>query len=204
MFDSIDNTSLSLLHGLLIVFGLVFCFFGFRVFKLGLAFIYAFLFASLGAYLGYEMSGEPLLWTWIGFFSGGILGALFSWYLYSLTVATAGAIAVGIIAFPYLQSFRVEIQWVATCVLAAAAGLFGLYLANLAIAVVSAFAGAILVVLGAQYFRGEGYLLFSTAGEDEWILHFEQNPWMLVIALVFGLLGLTVQRSSFRPKDSQH
>jgi len=182
--------------GVLLLWGLADCFFGYRIFRFAVALLGALVGGLLfsGA-VAQWFAGNELLF-WIAFAVGAVLGAVLSFLFYLVGVFLAGfslgyVVAVGLVPFT-----GTAVTLLAGAVAGAAAGLLALLLQRFLISASTAFGGAFRVALAVAFFA-EGL---------DWQIYL-RNPdqipallvgrwWITVVMFGLGVFGLLVQLRS--------
>lgn len=189
---------------LLILWGALDCFFGYRFFK----FTIVLLGAAVGAVLGHQLFVETLGITsgarWIGFGVGAIAGSALAFGAYLLGVFILG-FSLGFMLAPVLVPNATELMLLG---IGAAAGIvFGL-LALLAqkilVAVGTAWSGSLRIVFGSAFFiEGLDWTFFVNDPRQIGIL-LSDRIWMLVVFVVLGGIGSLSQLSGGdAPKEKE-
>jgi len=178
----------------LVIGGLVACFFGYRLFRIVLAFS-GFVIGALIASSPFGVSDTwPML---IAALVGGLIGAgvLLAAYFVgvALTGAALGAVAANLIFTATGQDPHFIVLVLLTVLGAAAA----MYLQRYFIIVGTAFGGAWTLIVGTAALIGDRTALAAAAANDVWVAY-PLNPapgrgWVKVAWIVLGLIGTTVQ-----------
>ncbi|MEA4914522.1 MAG: DUF4203 domain-containing protein [Christensenella sp.] len=173
-----------------IVFGLIACFFGYKAFRVWLAFAGLLFGASLGYYLG-GLIGDQV-WPIIGAIVVGLVICLLSYFLYRLGAVLIGALLGGMFTSVILSAFGVTaLPWMIIVGAVVVAILAGVFLKQFII-IGSSFQGSYLIVAGV-YALISG---ISYAGFDE-AMHAVELPWYLyAIIFVLGIIGMIVQNKN--------
>jgi hypothetical protein len=184
------------LIGLLwIGFGLLNCFFGYRIFRVLLG-IYGFL---LGAVVGVIVAGNvaagQTLWMIVGAIVGGIVGAVLMVFLYFVGVFVVGALAGAILANAIGVMVGVNVPTVVVVIVAIAVGVVALIAQRVVIILATAFSGSWAAVAG-------GALLFTGHSLPGLGVLTRLSTWeqadlpmliLLIAWLVLGIAGALVQ-----------
>lgn len=178
----------------LLLGGIVSCFFGYRLFRIVLA-IFGFIIGALTASAFLPMSN-----TW-GMLAtalvGGLIGAgvLFAAYFMGVALVGAGlgALAANVLFAATGQDPHFLVLVLMTLLGAAAA----MYLQRYFIIVGTAFGGAWTLIVGAAALFGDTAALAAAAANDVWVAY-PLNPapgrgWVKLAWIVLGLIGTTVQ-----------
>lgn len=178
-----------------IAFGLLNCFFGYRLFKVLLG-IYGFV---LGATGGFALAGAvaegQTLWLVVGMVVGGLVGAAVMVLLYFVGVFVVGAVAGALLASLIGAALNVNLPSAAILVVALAVGLIALALQRTVIILSTAFSGAWGVVSGlASLLTGRAALLLNPINRPG-VWHKAGLPLLLVLFLwlVLGVVSAVVQ-----------
>jgi hypothetical protein len=180
--------------GVLLVGGVVACFFGYRLFRFVLA-IFGFILGALAASSVFGAGDTvPMLAAAIG---GGIIGAGLLFAAYFVGVALVGA---GLGALVANLAFSVSgrdphFLVIALCALAGAAG--SMYLQRYFIVIGTAFGGAWTLIVGAMALIGDRAAMAAALSGDVWVAY-PLNPapgqrWVPVAWVILGLIGTGVQ-----------
>lgn len=190
----------------LIAWGMLDCFFGYRVFK----FTVGLLGVVAGAIFGHQLFVEVLGLTgeirWVGFGLGALLGGALAFGLYLVGVFILG-FSLGFMLAPGLWPQGDEMTLLAVGAGAGlVCGLIAMLAQKLLVAVGTALSGAIRVVLGASFFiEGLDWTFYASQPQQIGVL-LSERMWMLVVFVILGAAGLIAQiaggRSSGK-KDSK-
>jgi Domain of unknown function (DUF4203) len=187
-----------------IVFGIVACFSGYRIFR----FLFAILGFIIGAVLGVTLAStlvlvpgqETIIKIVLGLL-GGLIGAALAWFLYIVGVFLAGAGIGATVGAAIALAAHADntLQLILTVVVAIAVGIAAVALQKVFIVLATAFGGAQLIVSGvSQLLNGSSAsvvlfnplaLLQSGAGQAM------PTAYLIMLAswLVLGILGVLVQ-----------
>jgi hypothetical protein len=178
----------------LLVGGIVACFFGYRLFRIVLA-IFGFILGSLAASSIFGVSDTgPMI---VAALVGGLLGAAVMIAAYFVGVALIGA-ALGAVAanLAFAAGDRDPhfLAIVFSCIAGAAAAM---YLQRYFIIVGTAFGGAWTIIVGALALVGDQTALAAAAAGDVWVAY-PMNPapdkqWVPIAWLALGAIGAAVQ-----------
>lgn len=189
------------LYAFLVVWGLVDCFFGYRIFRMTLAMVVALVGAVLGAWAGFELGNQSAVWSLGGLIAGAIGGAILAAFFYKVGVASLAAFWTFALVSPYLTGLGDVAFWTVSVLACGLAAVLAIYLVSTLIMAMTAYGGALRVVYGVWFFLGGPALLevlHSPEGDFEWI---EGRILPLVIILVLGTFGFFVQSwSHYRRK----
>jgi hypothetical protein len=190
--------SLSVLPaGLLLVAGVVLCFFGYRLLRLTLALAGFGVGLALGLALARLIPGTSQVFVLIVGLVLGVLGAVLATLLYKVGVFLLGAGAGVLIASVVLAATGWHYPMIARLLAAVAGGVLALILERPVISVLSALAGSWGVVLGA--FRLLGWYHVDAAAKSP-----PANYGLLILAwIVVGAIGSVAQLSKGRGKKDE-
>jgi hypothetical protein len=178
---------------LIIIWGLLDCFFGYRVFR----FTVGLLGIAAGAVLGHQFCVEILGIVdgarWIGFGIGAIAGGILAFGLYLVGVFILG-FSLGFMFAPAFLQGTSEITMLAVGAGAGlVCGLVAVFAQRLLVSACTAWGGAIRVVLGVAFFsEGLDWSFYAAYPQQIGVLLSERG-WMLVIFLALGAAGFLAQ-----------
>ncbi len=183
-----------------IAFGLLNCFFGYRIFKVLLG-IYGF---GLGAIIGLAVAGSvakgQALWLIVGGVVGGVVGAALMVLLYFVGVFVVGAVAGALLVNLIGAALGIRLPDLVSLIAAVVVGVIALILQRSVIILATAFSGAWGVAGGAMsLLTGRAAFLVSPLERPQvW-----QRPGLagsrlvlllaLLVWLVLGIAGAVVQ-----------
>jgi len=179
---------------LLLLGGIISCFFGYRLFRTVLA-IFGFI---VGGMLASSIFGAStttmMLIAWL---VGGLVGAFILVFAYFLGVALAGA-SIGATVANLLFSVGNRDPRVLVVILCSVAGaIASMYLQRYFIIVFTAFGGAWTMIVGAMALVGNRAALRAAATGDVWVAYpLDPAPgqqWVVVVWIVLSLIGAGVQ-----------
>ncbi len=173
-----------------IVFGLIACFYGYKVFRIWLALAGLILGAALGYYLGGLIGAQ--VWPIIGAIVVGLVVCLLSYFIYRVGAILIGALLGGAFTSVILSAVGVTaLPWMILVGAVVVAIIAGIFLKQFII-LGSSFQGSYLIVAGAYaLISGVSYAGFSDA------LQAVELPWYLyAIIVVLGIVGIIVQNQS--------
>jgi hypothetical protein len=181
---------------LLVLFGALACFAGYRLFRIVLA-IYGFIF---GAMLGSSaMGASNTAAIVIAAIAGGLIGAAVLVFAYFIAIAIVGAGLGALVAHMIATSMgRGDPPAVVLIVLAVFGAIGAMLLQRYVIIVATAFGGAWTLLVGAlAMFPDRVARTPRTTAADVWILY-PTTPapgqrWVVVAWIVLGLIGTAVQ-----------
>jgi hypothetical protein len=179
---------------LLLLAGIISCFFGYRLFRTVLA-IFGFIVGGMLASSIFGASNTTMmLLAWI---VGGAIGAFILIFAYFLGVALAGA-SIGAAVANLLFSIGNRDPRVLVVILCSVIGaIAAMYLQRYFIIVFTAFGGAWTMLVGAMALVGDRSALRAAASGDVWVAY-PLNPapgqqWVVVVWILLSLLGAGVQ-----------
>jgi hypothetical protein len=178
----------------LLIGGIVACFFGYRLFRIVLL-IFGFILGGALASSIFGMSDTlPML---IAFAAGGIVGALILRGAYFIGVALIGAGLGALIANVAFSVTGREPGVMAVVALAVFGAVAAVYLQRYFIIVGTAFGGAQTIIVGAMAALGDGAARAAVAADDVWVFYpLDPAPgqsWVPIAWIVLGLAGVGVQ-----------
>lgn len=189
---------------LTIAFGLLNCFFGYRIFR----FMLALWGLVLGAYVGVTVAGNladgQLLWVIVGGVVGAILGAVLMSFLYFLGVFVVGAAAGAVLADAIGLAAGIDMPTLVVIIVAVVVGIIALILQRVVLILATAFLGAWAVVSGAlSLLAGTSTTpaeLYGDAVQAGQLLPGLPSLVVLLAWLVLALLGAVTQFAMTRDR----
>ncbi|NLF10219.1 MAG: TMEM198/TM7SF3 family protein [Anaerolineaceae bacterium] len=189
---------------LTIAFGLLNCFFGYRIFR----FMLALWGLVLGAYVGATVAGNladgQLLWVIVGGVVGAILGAVLMSLLYFLGVFVVGAAAGAVLADAVGVAAGIDMPTLVVIIVAVVVGIIALILQRVVLILATAFLGAWAVVSGAlSLLAGTSTTpaeLYGDAVQAGQLLPGLPSLVVLLAWLVLALLGAVTQFAMTRER----
>jgi Domain of unknown function (DUF4203) len=179
---------------ILLVGGIISCFFGYRLFRIVLA-IFGFILGALAASSLFGVSDTGLML--IAAVVGGLLGAFVLIAAYFVGVALVGA-GLGAVIANLVFSAGDRDPSVFVVILFSVAGAVGAtYLQRYFIIVGTAFGGAWTMIVGAMALVGNRTALKAATSGDVWVAY-PLNPapgqrWVILVWIVLSLIGAGVQ-----------
>ena len=179
---------------LLLLGGIISCFFGYRLFRTVLA-IFGFI---VGGMLASSIFGAGnttmMLIAWV---VGGLVGAFILVFAYFLGVALAGA-SIGAAVANLLFSVGNRDPRVMVVILCSVAGaIASMYLQRYFIIVFTAFGGAWTMIVGAMALIGNRAALRAAATGDVWVAYpLDPAPgqqWVVIVWMALSFIGAGVQ-----------
>lgn len=175
-----------------IAWGLLDCFFGYRVFKVTIAVLGA----VVGALLGHLAVGAAGLGSdaqWIGLFLGALLGAGLAFLLYIAAVFLAGFGLGATVTVLLLAHFNHSVALIAAIVVGVIGGYAAVKLQRVVLVLATAVLGAFRAILGLAYFTGKIDWLFYYQQPQHIPALIDTNTWMFPAILVLAALGTIAQ-----------
>jgi hypothetical protein len=177
----------------LLVGGILSCFFGYRLFRIVLGFS-GFVLGALAASSIFGMSDTgPML---IAAIAGGLIGAAILLAAYFLGVALTGAALGAVAANLFFAAGDRDPHFLVVVFLAITGAAAAMYLQRYFIIVGTGFGGAWTMIVGAMALIGDPSLM-ATAASDVWVAYpmnpAPDQPWMPIVWLVVGAIGTAVQ-----------
>ena len=178
----------------LLVGGILACFFGYRLFRAVLAFG-GFIIGALLASSIFGMSDTgPML---IAALVGGLLGAGVLFFAYFLGVALTGAVLGALVAHLAFAAGDRAPHFLAIVFLAVAGAAASMYLQRYFIIVGTGFGGGWTMIVGAMALVGNRAAQAAAATGDVWVVY-PMNPapdqrWLPMVWLILGVIGTAVQ-----------
>jgi hypothetical protein len=178
----------------LLLGGIVACFFGYRMFRLVLA-IFGFILGALAASSVFGASDTgPML---ISAVVGGLIGAGILIAAYFVGVALVGAGLGALIANLAFSASRQEPHFLVIVFCAVAGAVASMYLQRYFIIIGTAFGGAWTMIVGAMALVGDRAALAAAAAGDVWVAYpLDPAPgrrWVPIAWVVLSLIGTGVQ-----------
>ena len=133
---------------LTILFGLLNCFFGYRLFRFMLALWGFILGAYAGATIASNLTGGELLWIIVGGALGAVIGAVLMSVLYFVGVFVVGAAAGALLADAIGAAAGIDMPILVVIIVAVVVGIIALFLQRVVIILATAFTGAWAVISG--------------------------------------------------------
>lgn len=177
----------------LFLWGLIDCFFGYRVFRFAVALIGALVGALLVSGVAAQLGGANELVYWVTFVAGAVLGAVVSFSFYLVGVFLAGfslgyVVAVGLVPFT-----GPAVTLLAGALAGAVTGLLALVLQRFLISAATAFGGAFRVALAVAFFVEQLDWQPFLRNPDRVPALLVEHWWVTALMFGLGLCGLIVQ-----------
>jgi hypothetical protein len=178
----------------LLLGGIVACFFGYRLFRLVLA-IFGFILGALASSSVFGASDTgPML---ISAVVGGLVGAGILIAAYFVGVALVGAGLGALVANLAFSASRQEPHFLVIVFCAVAGAVASMYLQRYFIIIGTAFGGAWTMIVGAMALVGDRAALAAAAAGDVWVAYpLDPAPgrrWVPIAWVVLSLIGTGVQ-----------
>ncbi len=178
----------------LLMGGIVACFFGYRLFRIVLAicgFILGALIAS--SIFGISDTGPMLIAAAVG----GLLGAAVLFFAYFVGVALTGAVLGAVIANVVMAAGDRDPHFLVIVFFTVAGAAGAMYLQRYFIIVGTGFGGAWTMIVGAMALVGDRAAMQAAAAGDVWVAY-PMNPapgqrWVPLVWLLLGAIGTGVQ-----------
>lgn len=179
---------------LLIVGGLVACFFGYRLFKFVLG-IFGFILGALAASSVFGVSDTTYMV--IAALVGGIVGSLLLLAAYFVGVALIGAGLGALVANLIWTQIEGDPHPFVVVLFSVAGALLATWLQRYVMILGTSFAGAWTIIVGALALMGDRTALNAAAAGDIWVAY-PMNPapgqrWVPIAWIALGVLGALVQ-----------
>jgi hypothetical protein len=178
----------------LLLGGIVACFFGYRLFRIVLA-IAGFILGSFAASSVFGVSDTgPMM---VAFLVGGLIGAAILFAAYFVGVALVGAGLGAAVANLVFSASERDPHFLVVVFFAIAGAAASMYLQRYFIIVGTAFGGAWTLLVGAMAVVGDRAALAAAAAGDVWVLYpLDPAPgqrWVPIAWLIIGAIGAWVQ-----------
>ncbi len=184
------------------IFGVICCFWGFRIFKVMLGIIGFIIGAYFGAHLGaYFTGGFGFVAILLGLL-GGIVGSSLVVALYFLGIFVLGAMGGWILGMMITGATGAGISILIIAAIALAGGLLAVFAQKLILIVATSFVGAWYVVSGAFYFMGSGFDPMAVFRDPSDMIKYSGGPYNVILAswLLLGIAGMFFQYRSYRSR----
>jgi hypothetical protein len=203
---ALGSGSTLLIAIIFIGFGLLNCFFGYRIFRILLA-VYGFV---LGAFVGIAVAGtvapDQTLWLVVGAIAGGVIGAVLMAILYFVGVFVLGALAGALLANTIGTVVGITMPTLVVIIVAIVVGVIALIAQRAVLILLTAFGGAWGAVAGCVLlFNGQtlpalGTFARSTTVEQAGL----PTLVILIVWLILGIAGVAVQFRTTREIEPAH
>jgi hypothetical protein len=193
----------AILHGLIALWGLLDCFFGFRIFRATMRLLMGFIFAVAAATLALRIVPESVPVFLVSCAVGLVLGFLVGWYVYKLGVVAMAVLGGFVLAAPFVSSLGAN-AFMAQCGVALACGLLTFLLLEPVVIASTALTGAFRVMFGVMFFFGGQSLMEYICGTKSFeSLFVNMGKLPLVLTLLLAVVGCFVQFASWRGEHSK-
>ncbi len=178
----------------LLLGGIVACFFGYRLFRIVLA-IFGFIIGALAASSIFGMSDTgPML---VAAAIGGLIGAAVLFLAYFVGVALVGAGLGALVANIVTTASNPDPQFLVVVFFSIAGAAGAMYLQRYFIIVGTGFGGAWTMIVGAMALVGDSTAMKAAASGDVWVAY-PMNPapgqyWVPIVWLILAAIGTGVQ-----------
>jgi hypothetical protein len=178
----------------LLLAGVVACFFGYRLFRIVLA-IFGFI---LGVVLASSMYGTTDTWPMLGVaIAGGLVGALLLFLAYYVGVALVGA-GLGVLVGNLVFAAGEQDPHLLTVILFSVAGaVLAMALQRYFLVIGTAFGGAWTLIVGAMALVGDPAASAAAASGHLWVVYpLDPAPgqqWVPIVWVMLGVIGTVVQ-----------
>jgi hypothetical protein len=199
---NITPTTLKIFSIIATLFGLLICFFGYKIFRLVLAILGFVIGASFIAGVGFTLTdGNEILIILIAGIAGGLVAAVILLFLYSAGVFLLGALF-GISVFSgILMLINIDTSPLLYIMPAILGGIIALLLQKFMIILITSFAGAWIAVIGTLYVLNSNFNPFT----PEFINNISEiDTYRILLSLIaLGGLGFAVQYIIFPKKEEK-
>jgi len=199
---NITPTTLKIFSIIATLFGLLICFFGYKIFRIVLAILGFIIGASFIAGVGFTLTdGNEILIILIAGIAGGLVAAVILLFLYSAGVFLLGALF-GISVFSgILILINIDTSPLLYIMPAILGGIIALLLQKFMIILITSFAGAWIAVIGTLYVLNSNFNPFT----PEFINNISEiDTYRILLSLIaLGGLGFVVQYIIFPKKQEK-
>lgn len=171
-----------------IFIGLLYCFWGYKLFKVVLAIMGFFLGAFIGVLVVLTANANYTGFLFV--IMGGIAGALLLYNIYRLGVFILGASLGVVIGFFISLMITQQVEPIVLLILAIAGGVTALFLEKFIIIFATAFNGAYLIVTSSFYLFASRGDIISMIRDS---LYAENTLLLLFFVLILGIMGMLYQ-----------
>lgn len=175
-----------------IIWGVLNCFFGYRVFKITLAVQGGFFGAAAAKFAATAMGLSPLGIT-IMLLVGGLLGAGVAFLLYLAAVFVAGFFFGATLGILLLSHLHQMVALLCGCVLGIVGGFLAVKAQRILIVLSTALVGAFLAMLALTYFTNQIDWTFYVRQPDQTPALIDSHPWMFPSILALAAIGAISQ-----------
>lgn len=181
-----DDPVLLGVYALIIITGLVDCFFGYKAFRYALAILLGIAGAGAGAWFAYDLAAESWTYSLIGLLVGGVLGALLAVFCFKAAVAVSGALFAYAMLAPWIGDLAAWVQFLILVVACGLCGYLAVGLARCAIMAATAATGSFRIVYGSWYLflGGPAILVLGNDPDAGWhLLATAREPFVAMVVL---------------------
>jgi len=199
---NITPTTLKIFSIIATLFGLLICFFGYKIFRIVLAILGFIIGASFIAGVGFTLTdGNEILVILIAGIAGGLVAAVILLFLYSAGVFLLGALF-GISVFSgILMLINIDTSPLLYIMPAILGGIIALLLQKFMIILITSFAGAWIAVIGTLYVLNSNFNPFTPEFTNNIS---EIDTYRILLSLIaLGGLGFVVQYIIFPKKKEK-
>lgn len=175
-----------------IAWGVLDCFFGYRVFKITLALVGGVLGGVLGQLAATALELGPAGLT-ACLLVGGVLGAGLAFLLYIVAVFVAGFGFGATLGILLLANYHHMVALLSGGVLGIVSGFLAVKIQRVLIMLSTALLGAFRAVLGLAYFTSQIDWLYYFRQPDQMPALIDSNPWMFPSILALAAVGVIAQ-----------
>ncbi len=180
----------------LLGWGLLDCFFGYRIFRVAVALLGAWVFGLFAAGIAVQWFGNSDVVFWAAFAGGALAGLLVSFAAYLVGVFFAG-FSFGYVLVLSLAPVTGTAATMLVCALVGAAcGVLALLMQRLFVSAATAFTGAFRVALALAFFCERLDWQFYLRSPEQVPALIAGRWWVAAVILGLGLVGLAVQMRS--------
>ncbi len=175
-----------------LAWGVLDCFFGYRIFKITLAVLGGLIGVvfgqAAGAALGWGTGGE-----FGGLLVGGLLGAGLAWLLYVAAVFVAGFLFGATLGVLLLANFNHMVALLSGIVIGVVGGFLAVKLQRLLIMLSTSLLGAFRAMLALSYFTSRMDWLYYFQHPEQMPALIDNNAWMFPSILALAAVGAIAQ-----------
>ncbi len=175
-----------------LAWGVLDCFFGYRIFKLTLAVLGGVtgvvLGQAAGTALGLGPSGEVF-----GLVLGGLLGAGLLWLMYIAAVFVAGFLFGATLGILLLANYNHMVALLTGCVVGLIGGFLAVKMQRVLIMLSTALLGSLRAILALSYFTSRMDWLYYFQHPAEMPVLIDNNGWMFPAILTLAAVGVIAQ-----------
>jgi hypothetical protein len=175
-----------------IAWGMLDCFFGYRVFKVTLALLGGLLGAAFCHAAGVAMGLGPMGLT-IALIAGGVLGALLAFLLYIAAVFVAGFGFGATLGILLLSNYHPMVALLSGFVLGVIGGFLAVKVQRVLIVLSTALLGAFRAVLALAYFTSQIDWLYYFRQPAQMPALLDNNAWLLPAIIGLAVVGVIAQ-----------